>query len=98
MEIGKIGGIKGISDAFESEDDSGNILVSFGEYFNDALDKTNKLKLESDNLTDDFAVGKTENIHEVLIAAEKASLAMDFTLQIRNKFLDSYNEIMRMQI
>jgi flagellar hook-basal body complex protein FliE len=51
---------------------------------------------ESDQLARDFATGKNNNIHEVMIASEKAGISMRFLLQIRNKLLDAYQEIMRM--
>lgn len=72
--------------------------VSFGEYLNSALLKVSDLDNQSDQLKQDFALGKTDNISEVLIASEKASTALQFTMQIRNKILDAYSEIMRMQI
>jgi flagellar hook-basal body complex protein FliE len=98
MEIGKVSSIGSISKAFSENEETGNIINSFSQYLMNALNKTNDLKIESDNITEDFAAGRTDNIHEVMIAAEKAGIAMDFTLQIRNKILDAYNEIMRMQI
>jgi len=98
MDISKINGISGIKSVFSTEDESGNLITNFADYLKDALNKTNDLKIQSDNLTDDFAAGRTDNIHEVMIAAEKAGIAMDFTMQVRNKILDAYNEIMRMQI
>jgi len=55
----------------------------------------NQIK-ESDQLTEDFAMGKNNNIHEVMIASEKAGISLKFLLQIRNKLLDAYQEIMRM--
>ena len=58
-------------------------------------DVNNQLN-ESDQLTQDFAMGKNNNIHEVMIAAEKAGISLKFLLQIRNKLLDAYQEIMRM--
>ena len=51
---------------------------------------------ESDRLSEDFAIGKNNNIHEVMIASEKAGLSLKFLLQIRNKLLEAYQEIMRM--
>lgn len=72
--------------------------VSFGDMLNEALNKINNLQLQSANLTQDFAAGRTDNIHEVMIAAEKADITLQFAMQIRNKILDAYNEIMRMQI
>ena len=51
---------------------------------------------EADQKTEDFAVGKQHSLHEVMIATEKADLSFRFLLQIRNKLLDAYQEIMRM--
>jgi len=72
--------------------------IRFSEYLNEALNNTNQLLLDADRIADDFAAGRTDNIHQVAIAAEKADIALQFTMQIRTKLLDAYNEIMRMQI
>jgi flagellar hook-basal body complex protein FliE len=72
--------------------------IPFSEYLRDAIKDTNKLILEADNIATDFALGKTDNIAQVMIAAEKADMALQFTMQIRTKILDVYNEIMKMQI
>ncbi|HHW30445.1 MAG TPA: flagellar hook-basal body complex protein FliE [Clostridiaceae bacterium] len=71
---------------------------SFQTIFNDVLNKTNSLILESEKLTKEASLGNIDNIHQVLIASEKADIALQLTLQIRNKVLDAYNDIMRMQI
>jgi flagellar hook-basal body complex protein FliE len=78
--------------------DTESVSKSFGEFFNEALNKVNDLQLESERITDDFAAGRTDNIHQVMIAAEKADVALQFTMQVRNKIMDAYNEIMRIQI
>jgi len=49
-------------------------------------------------MTDDFAQGKISNIHEVIIEAEKASIALRLTVEVRNRIVEAYREIMRMQI
>lgn len=72
--------------------------VSFGEYLNSALGKVSDLEETASQLKNDFAMGKTDNISDVLIASEKSTIALQFTMQIRNKLLDAYTEIMRMQI
>lgn len=72
--------------------------VSFGEYLNSALMKVTDMENHAAQLKEDFALGKTDNIPEVLIAGEKASIALQFTMSIRNKIVDAYTEIMRMQI
>ena len=51
---------------------------------------------EADQKTEEFAVGKRHDLHEIMIAAEKASLSFQFLVQIRNKLIEAYQEIMRM--
>ena len=70
----------------------------FAGLLNEALEKTNNMILEAENISTKCAAGQTDDIHQVLIAVEKADIALQFTLQIRNKIIDAYNEIMRMQI
>lgn len=52
---------------------------------------------EADRKTQEFAVGKNRNLHEVMIASEKANISFRLLLQIRNKLMDAYQEVMRMQ-
>lgn len=85
-------GLNGINEEQKSPE------ISFGEYLNSALMKVTNLENQADQLKEDFALGKTDNIADVLIAGEKANVALQFTMQIRNKILDAYSEIMRMQI
>ncbi|MCX7922370.1 MAG: flagellar hook-basal body complex protein FliE [Clostridia bacterium] len=102
MAINGLNALSNISSPslFESKtiQNNENKVENFGEYLKSALDKVNDLQMESEALKNDFAAGKTDNIHQVMIAGEKADLALQFTMQIRNKILDAYNEIMRMQI
>lgn len=78
--------------------DSSTKGTSFGEFLNSAIQQVNSLQQESEKLNEALALGLTDNIHQVMIASEKASVAMQFTLQVRNKILDAYQEIMRMPI
>lgn len=79
-------------------DSTKNKGVSFADYLNDAIQNVNDLQVEAERLNEAFAMGKTDNIHQVMIASEKADIALQFTMQIRNKILDAYQEIMRMPI
>lgn len=71
---------------------------NFGKIFRDALQSVNDLQLHTDKLDRELAAGTVENIHEVTIAAEKAALALELTVQIRNKLLEAYQELMRMTV
>jgi flagellar hook-basal body complex protein FliE len=51
---------------------------------------------DSDQKAVDFATGKNYDLHEIMIASEKAGLSFSLLMQIRNKLLEAYTEIMRM--
>ncbi len=72
--------------------------ISFGDYLKDALGQVNSLQMDSDKVTEDFITGKIDSIHDVTIAAEKASISLQLAIEVRNKVLEAYQEIMRMQI
>lgn len=72
--------------------------VNFKDMLMDAFTEVSGLERESDKITSDFIAGKTDEIHSVLIAAEKASISLDLIVEIRNKVIEAYNEIMRMQV
>ena len=72
--------------------------VSFSDFLNNALTEVNKLQIDSEKLNEAFAMGKIDNLHQVSIAAEKADIAMQLTVQIREKVLNAYQEIMRMSV
>lgn len=71
---------------------------SFGQLLSDAVDNVNTLQKQAVQASTDLATGKIEDISQVVIAAEKATVALQLTIQIRNKVLESYQEMMRMQV
>lgn len=70
----------------------------FSEILKGMLYDANTLKKGSDVKTADFMAGKTDNIHEVMIAAQKAEVSISFVTEVRNRILDAYQEFSRMQI
>jgi flagellar hook-basal body complex protein FliE len=70
----------------------------FGDFLKESLNKVNSDLLASENLTRDFALGKDVELHQVVLASEQASLALQLTIQIRTKIVEAYQEIMRMQL
>ncbi len=71
---------------------------SFGADIKKFLSDVNQTQLKAEDITTDLINGKSKNIHEAVIAMEKAQLSLQFTLQTRNKVIEAYQEIMRMQI
>ena len=72
--------------------------ISFGDYLKDALDKVNDLQVQSEEYKKLSATGELDNLHDVSIVAEKAGTALDLLLSVRNKVVEAYKEIMRIQI
>lgn len=63
-----------------------------------SLDKVNSMQKEADVAIQDFVAGDTRNIHETMIAVGKADLAFRLTMQVRNKIVEAYQEVMRTQV
>lgn len=70
----------------------------FGEYLTDALKTTNELQLDSDHKNALLAAGQIDDVAQVVIASQKADIALQLTLQLRNRAVSAYQEIMRMQV
>lgn len=70
----------------------------FGQVLGDALSQVNQLQLEADRAVESVVLGEEANIHQAIIALEKAQIALEVTIQVRNKVVEAYQEIMRMQI
>ncbi|MHC1750478.1 MAG: flagellar hook-basal body complex protein FliE [Cellulosilyticaceae bacterium] len=62
------------------------------------LNNTKQAESVANELTYDFMTGKNENIHGLLIAQEKSSILLQYTMQVRNQVLESYREIMRIPV
>jgi flagellar hook-basal body complex protein FliE len=72
--------------------------TSVSELVKRGVKKVNNLQSQADDLAEKLASGDIENVHEAMIAMQKAKLAFEFTVQVRNKVIDAYQEIMRMQV
>lgn len=73
----------------------------FGTMLNNAIDNlhtTNSYISDMENEELKLALGQTENTHDLTIAMQKASEALQYTVAVRDKFLDAYKEIMQMQM
>lgn len=63
-----------------------------------AVDETNTLQNKASAESISFALGESDNVHDVLIAQQKANIALQYTVAVRDRFIESYNTIMNMQI
>lgn len=72
--------------------------TGFVEELKKAFLQVDGLQKSSDKAQQDLVVGKANSVHEVMITMEKAAVAMDLTVAVRQLVIDGYREIMRMQV
>ncbi|MDQ0199555.1 flagellar hook-basal body complex protein FliE [Neobacillus ginsengisoli] len=70
---------------------------SFADVLQGYLQNVDSTVKQAEDLTTKAAAGEVDNIHNVTIASEKAKLALEMTVAVRDKAVESYSEIMRMQ-
>lgn len=72
--------------------------AGFSKYLSNALDDANSLSNQADKLSAVFAAGGPVTVDQLMIAEQKASLAVDLVVQVRNRVVSAYQSIMNMQI
>lgn len=71
---------------------------NFGAFLNEAINNVNKSQIESDVLTEKLVRGDNVELHEVMVAAQKAAITLNATMEVRNKVVEAYQEIIRMPV
>lgn len=71
---------------------------SFGDLLGEAIQSVNQQSLDVTEKRKALAAGKLDDLSQVVIAAEKSSINMQLTIQVRNRILEAYQEIMRMPL
>jgi flagellar hook-basal body complex protein FliE len=72
--------------------------ISFGSLLKKQIQDVNKLQQEADKAATDLAVGEKKNIHETMIALEKADISFKLMMKVRDKIVQAYEEIMKMSV
>lgn len=70
----------------------------FSELVKDFARDVNDLQFQAGHAIDMLVTGQAADIHQVMVAVEEAGIARDLLLEIRNKVLEGYQELMRMQV
>lgn len=71
---------------------------TFSDVLRDSVSQVNQDQVQADKAIKELVAGRTKNIHETLLAVERADSSLKLMMQVRNKVLDAYREIMRMQV
>lgn len=111
MNFSMMNGVNKIADISPAESLRGTLLdieprkettgTLFDAFLNTAIDNiktTNSYLSDAEDAEIQFALGETENTHDLMIALQKASTALQYTVAIRDRLLDAYKELMQMQI
>ncbi len=75
-----------------------NIGSEFSELIAKTIESVNAKQIDADKAAVGLASGQHSNIHEVMIKMEEAEISLRFMVQMRNKVVEAYQEIMRMQV
>ena len=72
--------------------------TSFADQLMKAVQEVDDLQGRREEMADSMVTGEVTEVHDVMIAAKEAQLAFELLLEVRNKLLESYQEVMRMQV
>lgn len=70
----------------------------FGDMLKQAVERVNEMQHEAGRLEDAVVKGENVSIHQAVIAGEKAGLSFKLLMQVRNKMIEAYQEVIRMQV
>lgn len=87
----------GAHDANGSED-AGNVLHSFGNILKDQMQNINNLQADANEAQQTYAVGGDIDLHNVMLATQKADLSLQLAMQVRNKMVAAYQEVSHMSV
>jgi len=71
---------------------------SFADFLSEKLDEVNDKQIQAENTTQSFIKGDEKDIHNVMISTEEAKMSLEMAVQVRNKIVEAYQEISRMQL
>jgi flagellar hook-basal body complex protein FliE len=72
--------------------------ISFGDTISNFLDAVNTAQVDAKDSVSEIVTGESENLHEAMAKVEEAKISFELMLEIRNKLLQSFQEIQRMQV
>lgn len=102
MPIDPITGISGLTRSQQINPvdvaESGGSFSNFGDMLGVAMDNLNRLDNTANSAIAQLASGEDVELHQVMIAMQEADIAFQLATQVRNKLIDAYQEVMRMQV
>lgn len=97
MSLGPVQPVKLIETKSVQEATPAQLTQSFGQFLQTAIDNVSNQEQNVHKLNDKYIMGQAD-VTKVLIASEQSQLSLQLTSQVRNKVVEAYQEMMRMQI
>ncbi|OUS29798.1 flagellar hook-basal body complex protein FliE [Gammaproteobacteria bacterium 45_16_T64] len=72
--------------------------AGFEQWLGNEIANTNTNIINAENAVQNYVVGETDNLHQVMISISKAQTSLELTAQVRNRLVEGFQEIMRMSI
>ena len=94
--LSNLGQLPGVGSSVRAGNASGS-EGGFSNLVEHFVQQTNEAQVTSDQSVQDLVQGKTDNVQQVVLAVANAEMSFQLFMEIRNKLIDSYNELMRMQ-
>ncbi len=100
MAIGSVKGLGSIDPraAYGAGNATGAPKASFAAQLQNAIQDVQAAQEHRDEMVTDMISGKTTEVHDVMIAAKESQMAFELLMEVRNKLLESYQELMRMPV
>lgn len=90
--------MQGISPTSTNKNINTDSKANFGELLREKLNKVNELQVQGDVANQQLVTGEAKDLHSVLLTTAEARLALEMTVQVRNKLIDAYQTINNMQL
>jgi len=74
------------------------LLTTFADTLKKSIEDLSSLEKDSSSKTNDLLAGRLDNVHDLMIALEKSKIGLSMAIEVRNKLIEGYKEIMRMQV
>lgn len=99
MAVDPVAFLPPVTDIKEIQGDAAPAAAAdFGPWLARSLGRVNQDLVRADEAVKGLAAGESENLHQVMIALEEARLSLQLVAQVRNRLLDAYQEVLRMQV
>lgn len=90
--------IAATSSSNDSNNSSDSNAVDFSAILKEKLDSVNNQEVSANNTTNDFIEGKDVNIDQVMLSTSEAQMSLNMAVQVRNKIVEAYQELDKMQV